>query len=107
MLLLGCGQGAPQQSGQISQTSGHILSWLMPTTYADGSAASNSDIMGSNIYYGTSPDNMQFAAFVPSPATDLDVVELKLEAGSYYFAVTAVDLTGAESDLSNTVTVRI
>jgi hypothetical protein len=79
------------------------LNWVAPTTRTDGSALALSDISGYRLYMGTSANSL-------SPVVDLDDssasrhVMDNLETGTYYFAITAFDTAGNESDLSNVVT---
>jgi fibronectin type 3 domain-containing protein len=61
-----------------------------------------SELSGYRLYMGASADSL-------SPVLDMDdyivtdhVME-NLESGTYYFAITAYDQTGNESDLSNVV----
>jgi hypothetical protein len=73
-----------------------VLSWAPPTTNTDGSPL---DLGGFNIYAGTSSGNLQFRTTVG--ALDTTIVVDNLAAGTYFFAVTAVSVTGAESGFSN------
>jgi fibronectin type 3 domain-containing protein len=72
------------------------LSWIAPTTNEDGSTLT---LASFNIYRGTSPSNLQKIASVGAGQTTFTVTGLA--AGTYYFAVTAVSDTGAESTFSN------
>jgi hypothetical protein len=72
------------------------LSWVAPTTNEDGSSLT---LASFNIYSGTSPSNLQKIASVGAGQTTFTVTGLA--AGTYYFAVTAVSDTGAESAFSN------
>jgi hypothetical protein len=55
--------------------------------------------MGFKIYTGTSAGNLQFRTIVG--VLDTTTVVDKLAAGTHFFAVTAVSVTGAESGFSN------
>ena len=55
--------------------------------------------MGFRIYAGLAPTNLQPALFVST--IDTTVVVNGLATGTYYFAVTAVGISGAESTFSN------
>jgi hypothetical protein len=72
------------------------LSWIAPTTNEDGSPLT---LASFNIYSGTSPSTLQKIASVGSSQATFSVTGLA--AGTYYFAVTAVSDTGAESTFSN------
>ncbi len=76
------------------------LFWDPPTTNTDGSTLT--DLGGYIVYYGTSSgqyDNMIDAGNVIT----WNVANLP-EGRNYYFAVTAYDIAGNESDFSNEVT---
>jgi hypothetical protein len=72
------------------------LSWVAPTTNEDGSPLT---LASFNVYRGTSPNNLQKIGSVDAGQTTFTVTGLG--AGTHYFAVTAVSITGAESTLSN------
>jgi hypothetical protein len=74
------------------------LSWTPPTTHTDGSVMS--DIAGYRIYYGRTQGNFEAAAAITNPGVADHVID-NLPAGTWYFAVTAIDSRGQESDLSN------
>jgi hypothetical protein len=84
-------------------TTGDItLSWVAPSTRFDGTALSLSEIAGYRIYMGASTNSL-------APVLDLEDGTLEryvmedLENGTYYFAITAYDTAGSESDFSNIV----
>ncbi len=81
------------------------LSWQAPTSNADGTPLG--DLAGFRIYYGTDS---------PLTADNATVVDLgdvtsytvsNLQPGVYYFAVSAVDLNGNASSLSDEVSAEI
>lgn len=74
------------------------LSWSAPTQYEDGSALSPQEIAAYRIYYGTSRGDLDRLAEVDSGTRMFTVTGLA--AGTHYFAVTTVTVTGMESDLS-------
>ncbi|MEQ8859922.1 MAG: hypothetical protein RIC56_14865 [Pseudomonadales bacterium] len=75
------------------------LSWEPPTENVDGSPLN--DLAGYRIYYGTgSRDYSDQVAINSGGVTSQDVV---LATGSYYFAMTAMDVDGNESGYSNEV----
>jgi hypothetical protein len=80
------------------------LSWLAPTTNADGSALTN--LSGYAIYYGTDPSSLTSVVNIGSPSTTSYTVT-GLTAGTWYFALKSVDDTGLESALSPTVSKTI
>jgi hypothetical protein len=68
--------------------------WDAPTTNADGSALS--DLAGFRIHYGTASNSYTFTQPV-NDSTATSAVINDLEEGTYYFSVTAVDLSNNES----------
>ena len=68
-------------------------------------ASTNSGVAGYNVYYGNA--SRSYANQVPA-GTNLSAVVSSLAAGNtYYFAVTAVDPLGNESDFSNEISYSI
>jgi hypothetical protein len=74
------------------------LQWIPPTETVDGKAATT--IAGYRIHYGTNEAVLIDTIEVPNVGVVSYVVE-GLNPGTYYFAVRAVDASGAESELSN------
>src|SRR5690242_11840001 len=77
------------------------LSWVAPTQNTDGSSLTN--LKGYRILYGTSASNLNLSQSVNS-ATATSASIAALGAGTWYFAVRAVNSSGAESDNSAVVT---
>ena len=73
------------------------LSWAAPTQNVDGSAITN--LSGYRIYYGTSSGSLGTMVQVSNPGISTYVVD-NLPSGTWYFAVTAYNSAGAESDRS-------
>lgn len=73
------------------------LSWLPPTDNIDGTVLTN--LAGYRIYWGTQPSNYTSSASIMNPGITAYVVE-NLASGTYYFAATSVNTSGAESDRS-------
>ena len=80
------------------------LSWMPPAYKADGSALF--DLAGFRIYYGHESGEFPFVIEIDNPGLTSFVVE-NLAPGTYYFATTAVDGSGAESSLSEIVEITI
>jgi hypothetical protein len=78
--------------------------WDAPTTNADGSAIS--DLAGFRIHYGTASNSYTFTRPV-NDSTATSAVINDLEEGTYYFSVTAVDLSNNESAYSAEVSKEI
>ena len=114
---LGCGGGADgaAASGGGDSTGAATLSWDAPVTNEDGSELS--DLGGYRIYYGGSPGSYYGSRDVgcasclcrtePGTACEYELNGLNLGAGTYYFAVTAYDTSGNESELSEPVSAVI
>jgi hypothetical protein len=81
------------------------LSWTAPTAYTDGSALSSSELTAYRIYHGASASSLTRIAEVDGRAGAFTVNGLV--AGTHHFAVTAVSLTGVESDFSSVGTKTI
>ncbi len=73
------------------------LSWAAPTQNVDGSAITN--LSGYRIYYGASAGSLGTMVQVSNPGISTYVVD-NLSSGTWYFAVTAYNSAGAESDRS-------
>jgi hypothetical protein len=80
------------------------LSWTPPTSNSDGSSLGN--LSGYQVRYGTSAGNLAQSVTLTNPSLNRYVVE-NLGSGTWYFAVVAVNATGATSTLSNTATKTI
>ena len=74
------------------------LSWLPPTENADGTTLT--DLAGYQIRYGRSREDMSSVIELTNPSLSVYMVE-QLSSGTWYFAVAAVNTSGATSDLSN------
>ncbi len=88
--------------GQTVQPKNVSLSWDAPATYVDGTLLT--DLAGFKVYYGTSSG-------VYTQVTDVRNVTSystgTLGPGTYYFAVTAYDSYGSESQFSNEISTTI
>lgn len=104
MTLLGCGgTGGGTISGDNQGTGVAVLSWGKPTINEDGSTITG--LAGYQIFYGeTSP--VTEANSQSTVVLDPDQISHTLSGlnpGTYYFAVTAFNLDGYESGMSNEV----
>ena len=79
-----------------------VLSWEAPTTNADGTPLT--DLAGYRVHYGTSPGPSGYTDFkyIAGNITQYTVDNLT-DGKTYYFAVSALDTSGNESDFSNEV----
>ena len=80
-----------------------VLNWARPTKNVDGSTLTN--LSGYKIYYGTASRKYTQTVAVSGAATLQKTVALS--PGTWYFSVTAVDTTGAESAYSAEVSKSI
>ncbi len=83
-----------------------ILSWQAPTTRANDTPLAPSDIGGYKIYYGITSGAYSDMIDVGN-VTTYPFPNSNFSSGTYFFAVTAYDLTGLESDFSNEVSKNI
>lgn len=79
------------------------VSWTSPDANIDGSAIG--DLAGFRIYFDHTPLSKGSPFTFVGNKTEFTVPNL--EPGLYYFAVSAVDTGGEESDLSETVTKQV
>jgi hypothetical protein len=80
------------------------LSWQAPTQNADGSALV--DLQGYKVHYGSASKSYSDTIQVSNAGVTTYVVE-NLNAGKYYFAVTAYNSAGQESSLSPEVSTQV
>jgi hypothetical protein len=74
------------------------LSWTAPTRRTDGSPLT--DLAGFKVYWGRRSGSFPNTADVGNPGITTYVVD-NLSSGTWYFATTAYDANGLESDYSN------
>jgi len=75
------------------------LSWRPPTENTDGSELT--DLTGFKVYYGESENELTQTISIDSATTLAKVIENLTIEKTYYFAVTAVNSLGIESEMSN------
>ena len=80
------------------------VSWTPPTLNTDGSTLT--DLAGYRLYYGTSAANLDHSASIANPGLVRYVVD-NLSPATWYFAVTAYDASGFESDRSTPASIVI
>ena len=80
------------------------LSWMPPTENADGSALIN--LAGYRIYYGRNSGSLGNTVALNNPGLTRYVVE-SLSTGTWYFSMTSVNASGAESARSGTASKTI
>jgi hypothetical protein len=79
-------------------TGSAVLSWTPPTQNSDGTALTN--LAGYKILYGAGADELDQSIQVENSSVNTYVVE-NLTAGTWYFAVVAVNTSGSASSPSN------
>ena len=94
------GGGTPSTASIANVT----INWTPPTENTDGTSLTN--LSGYNIHYGTASHNYTQTISVTNPGLASYVVE-NLTAGTYYFAVAAVNSAGTESPLSSEVSTKV
>lgn len=92
-----------------TSTGGKVsTSWSIPTAREDGSPLTPSEIQGYEIYFyknGT-PQNQGTVISIGDPAAT-SYTTGTLTAGTYYFAISAIDTNGVYSQMSNYVSVTV
>src|SRR3954471_14329898 len=79
----------------LAQTAFRLISWAAPATNEDGSPLT--DLMGYYIYTGDSPESLIPRYF--STPDELRMLLVLPNASARYYAVTAVNVNGIESEM--------
>ena len=82
------------------------ISWSAPEAREDGTPIDATEISAYRVYYG-SPEGSGFDTSIEVPGNATNAVIEDLSAGDYKFAVTAVDIQGLESQMSDAYTLSI
>jgi len=90
------------QTGAVASVA--TLNWVAPTENVDGTSLT--DLSGFVISYGRTRDALDKSVRITNPSIDSYTLD-QLAAGTYYFAIKAVNASGVESDLSAVVTKKI
>jgi hypothetical protein len=100
LALTGCKGGGGGGATEIEDAMIGVatLSWIPPTTNTDDSSLD--DLAGYKIYYGEEIGDYPVEIDIVNPGIVTYIVE-GLPRGTYYFVVTAYDLSGNESGYSN------
>ncbi len=77
---------------------------MPPTQNSDGSPLT--DLAGYKIYYGNESGHFQTIIQLDNPGITIFVIE-NLTPNTYYFAITAFNRIGNESDFSNEVSGQV
>lgn len=107
-VLAGCHDGSSDGTASASpaQASGGAatLSWEAPTTDTNGAPLTN--LAGYRIYYGASAKDLSQTVQINTVGMQTYVID-GLSAGTWYFAIRAYTSGGAESALSDIVSLTI
>jgi fibronectin type 3 domain-containing protein len=79
------------------------LLWDAPTTYTDGTPVTG--FVGYKVYYGTASRVYTYVVDVQDKTTH--TIDALTPGTTYYFAITAYDSSGIESDFSNELSTTI
>jgi hypothetical protein len=85
-------------------TGSAMLSWTPPTQNTDGTPLTN--LAGYRVYWGPSQGNYTNSTTISNPGLSSYVVE-QLTPATWYFALTAVNSSGAESSYSNVASKQV
>ena len=85
-------------------TGSATLTWTPPTQNTDGSPLTN--LAGYRIHWGTAQNNLTNAVTVDNPGLASYFVD-QLTPATWFFAVTAVNTAGMESDYSNVASKQV
>ncbi len=105
VFLTACGDGGKIEALITEETPENIdygvaiLSWTSPTENTDDSKLT--DLVSFKIYYGISENELSQTVTIGSASTLNKVIENLTIEQTYYFAVTAVNSLGIESELSD------
>lgn len=95
---------AQASTGGSGGTGAATLSWTAPTENTDGTSLR--DLAGFVIMYGESSTALTHSVRIENPSVGTYVLQ-DLPAGTHYFAIKAYAASGAESEMSGTVSKRI
>ena len=82
----------------VTPEGGALVTWNAPTSRADGSALTATSIGGYRVHYGTG--SRDYSTTLDVGMTDRAAISNLQPGFTYYFAVTAYDLSDRESDFS-------
>jgi len=100
VLLAGCNLG--DSSNPMGPTA-VTISWLPPDSNANGSALT--DLAGYHIHYGTNSTALTEQIDIPTSGLTDYVMENLIHGTTYYFAISAYNTKGVESNYSPVISV--
>jgi len=86
-----------RQEFDVADQLTRTLSWVAPTTRINGAELSASELLGFRLYSGQDKDQLEVFLELD---TDITEYTFNLVEGSTFYAISAVDTLGTESDLS-------
>ncbi len=95
-----------KDKANTNQSTTIILSWTAPIVRSDSSPLPLSEIGGYKIYSGTDPDNLAFL-FDTNDSSVNEYTIRNLAPEKYYYAITAYNQSGTESEFSKRVSKTI
>ena len=104
--LVACSGGDGGLSNSSSSPNSAKLSWVAPSAREDNSVLVLSDIAGFRVYYGVSSGDYSNMVDI-NDHTATQAVLAGLPSGTYYIAVTVVDVDGRESLYSAEVVITV
>lgn len=106
----GSGTTTPPSTTPSTPTVAHTLqlSWTIPTTRENGNALTLTELSGYQIYYYPEGSAQGAGEIVNVSGGSTNSTQVTINgAGTYYFAIAAVDQVGLQSNLSNYVAVTL
>jgi fibronectin type 3 domain-containing protein len=101
-IFLSCGGSTGTGIKQTNTTAhGVTLSWVTPSKNTDNSNVIAGDVAGYRVYYGISPGN--YVSYIEVGNVNSYSLNIPDDGNTYYFAVTAYNAAGLESDFSMAV----
>ena len=100
------GTFAVNKPAPTSGTGSATLSWVAPSSRADGTPMSLSELAGYGIYHGTDANQLSLLVNFQDPTATTHTVS-SLPAGTHYFAITTRDVYGWESPKSKVLSKTI
>lgn len=83
------------------------LSWTIPSTRQNGQPLQLSELSGYELYYTTDSSSSNGTVVTVSGGSKASYEISNLKAGTYYFAISAIDASGLKSPLSSMVSAKV
>ena len=82
------------------------VSWAVPSTRADGTPLSVSELSGYEVYYTNDSGSVNISLPISGGSTASTMVN-NLASGNYYFSISAIDAAGLKSVLSTVASITV